>query len=193
MCGVCCRLSLLFPALLTMLFLCQPDGPALSCILASVVHELGHLLAMLLARVKPEDCTLGVFGARIRITHYRLSYVQNIWISLAGPVSNGVVAVLLWQCDRTIPATAHLVLAALNLLPSPALDGGQILRCLLYSLGLGMIVERILKILSIIILLVLTAGGTSLLLRGDGNLSLLIVCGYLAVLTFFSDKIQKSS
>lgn len=192
-CGVRCRLSLLFPALLTILFLCQPNGPALSCILASLVHELGHLLAMLLVRAKPEDCTLGVFGARIRMAHCRVSYIQNLFISFAGPVCNGLAAALLYWCGRTVPSMAHLALALLNLLPSPALDGGQILRCALYLMGLGAIAERVLKMLSIVVLALLIFIGLVFLFQGDGNASLLIVCGYLAMLTFFSEKIQKTS
>ena len=41
--GVRCRLSLLFPALITALLLWQPDGLAVSCLLASLIHEGGDV------------------------------------------------------------------------------------------------------------------------------------------------------
>ena len=53
LCGVRFRLSLLFPALVTALLMCQPKGLALSCLLASLIHEGGHLLAMMAVGVPP--------------------------------------------------------------------------------------------------------------------------------------------
>lgn len=192
-CGVRCRLSLLFPALLTVLLLSQPEGAAVACVLASLIHEGGHLLAMVLMGVPPEDCTLSAFGARIRIPPHKAGYVQNIGISLAGPLANGVTAGLLLWGDRLIPATAHMVLAILNLLPSAALDGGQILRCVLCWLGLASLADGVIRVLSAVVLLLLAAGSLLLILQGIGNFSLLVVCGYLCALTFFSDKIEKNS
>lgn len=192
-CGVRCRLSLLFPALLTVLLLCQPNGPAVACILASLIHEGGHLLAMVLAGVPPEDCTLGACGARIRVRACEVGYIQNILISLAGPLANVLSAGVLLGCHRLVPAVAHFTLAAVNLLPSAALDGGQILRCGLCLLGMERLADRVVQAFSAVALLVLATIGFYLLLQGLGNVSLLLVCGYLAALTFFSDKIQKTS
>ncbi|MBQ8753177.1 MAG: hypothetical protein IJZ13_08755, partial [Clostridia bacterium] len=62
--GVHFRLSLLFPALITALLLWKPDGLAVSCVVASAVHEGGHLLAMLGLGYPPRACTLGAFGIR---------------------------------------------------------------------------------------------------------------------------------
>lgn len=192
-CGVRCRLSLLFPALLTALLLCQPEGAAVSCVLASLVHEGGHLLAMVLVGVPPEDCTLSAFGARIRMNHQKIGYKENILISLAGPLANGLSAGLLLWWGRLVPAVAHLTLALLNLLPSAALDGGQILRCGLCLMGLEPLAHRVVRVLSAAVLLALATGALLLFFRGSGNLSLLVVCGYLSLLTFFSDKIEKNS
>lgn len=165
----------------------------MACVLASLVHEVGHLLAMVLVGVPPETCVLSAFGARIQMKHYKTTYIQNILISVAGPVANGIAAgVLLWW-GRWVPATAHLVLAVLNLLPSAALDGGQILRCGLCLLGLETVAERVLQITSAVILMLLATISLVLVFQGNGNLSLLVVCGYLAALTFFSDKIEKNS
>ena len=192
-CGVRCRLSLLFSALLTVLLLCQPDGMAVVCMLASLIHEGGHLLAMVLVGVPPERCTLSAFGARIEMGYHKITYVQNFVISVAGPLVNGIAAVVLWRCGALMPATAHLVLAVLNLLPSMALDGGQLLCCGLCMVGLAPLAERILQITSAITLLLLASINLIMLFRGSGNLSLLVISGYLAALTFFSDKMQKNS
>ena len=191
--GVRCRFSLLFPALLTALLLWKPDGLAVACLLASLIHEGGHLLAMMLVGVPPEDCTLSAFGARIRVKPMDSGYIQNILISLAGPLANVVSAGVLLKCGCQLPAAAHLTLAGLNLLPSLALDGGQILRCGLCLLGMEFIANWVVHWFSAGVLLVVATGGFYLLLNGKGNFSLLVVCGYLAALTFFSEKIEKTS
>ena len=191
--GVRCRLSLLFPALLTALLLWQPDGLAVCCLLAALLHEGGHLLAMLCLGVPPEDCVLGAFGARIRLGHRLSGYKENLVISLAGPLVNFLCASVLLLCERTTPALVHLVLALLNLLPATALDGGEILRCGLCLIGLESLSGLILRLTSALTLLPLAAGSFWLFLEEEGNGTLLIVSGYLTALIFFSDKLQKTS
>ena len=184
--GVRCRLSLLFPAMVTVLLLQQPDGLALPCLLASVMHECGHLLAMLALGVPPEDCALGAFGARIRLGGRLPGYGQNVLISLAGPLTNLLTAVFLFIIGNRKVAAVHLVLALLNLLPTTALDGGEILHSFLCMLGLEPLSGRILRMASVVVLLPLASTGLWLLLRGDGNPTLLIVTTYLTALVFFS-------
>lgn len=191
--GVRCRLSLLFPALLTALLLWQPDGLAVSCVLASVIHECGHLLAMLAVGVSPQDCTLGAFGMRIRLGSRMPGYGQNVFISLAGPLANGLAAAGLLVLGSGRSAAVHLTLAALNLLPAAALDGGEILRCCLCLLGLESLVSPVLGLTSALILLPLAAGSLWLFLRGGGNGTLLIVSVYLVLLLFFSNKNEKTT
>lgn len=179
------RVSLLFPALVTVLLLCQPEGLALPCLLASLIHEGGHLLAMLLAGCPPESCTIGAFGARIVTDgRHQPGYGRQIAISLAGPGVNLLAAAGLWLAGCPRAAVVHGVLGMFNLLPAAALDGGQVLRCLLC---LGTTPERaewVLRAVSAAVLLPLAAGALYLLLSGRGNGSLLIVCLYLTGLVF---------
>lgn len=179
------RVSLLFPALVTVLLLCQPEGLALPCLLASLIHECGHLLAMLLVGCPPESCTVGAFGARIVTDgRYQPGYGHQIAISLAGPGVNLLAAAGLWLAGCPRAAAVHGVLGMFNLLPAAALDGGQVLRCLLC---LGTTPERaewVLRAVSAAVLLPLAVGALYLVLSGRGNGSLLIVCLYLTGLVF---------
>lgn len=185
MAGVRCRVSLLFPALLTGLLLAQPDSLAVSCVLASVMHEGGHLLAMLALGCPPQVCTLGVFGMRIEMGARRLvGYRRNILISLAGPTVNLLVAPLLWACGCVQAAMVHLTLALFNLLPAAALDGGQVLRCVFCLAGKETCADRYLRMLSAAVLLPLATAAFWLFLSGRGNGTLLIVSAYLTVLIF---------
>lgn len=183
--GVRCRVSLLFPALLTGLLLAQADSLAVSCVLASAMHEGGHLLAMLALGCPPQMCTLGAFGMRIEMDAQRMvGYRRNILISLAGPTVNLLAAPLLWVCGCEQAAMVHLILAVLNLLPAAALDGGQIVRCAFHLAGKEARADGWLRVLSAAVLLPLAALAFWLFLSGRGNVTLLIVSGYLTALVF---------
>lgn len=190
--GIRCRVSLLFPALVTALLLWQPDGLAVSCLLASLIHEGGHLLVMLAVGVSPQNCTLGAFGMRMDLRNQLVDYKKNLLIAIGGPTANGLAAALLLMLGSPSTAMVHLVLAVLNLMPAAALDGGEILRCGLCLLGLGALAGVVLRMLSVLTLLPLATVSMWLCLRGN-NPTLLIVSVYLVVLVFFSDKCEKSS
>ncbi len=184
--GVRCRASLLFPALLTGLLLAQPDSLAVSCVLASVMHEGGHLLAMLALGCPPRLCILGAFGMRMELDAAHLvGYCRNMLISLAGPAVNLLSAPLLWLVGCPRAAVVHGVLALFNLLPAAALDGGQVLRCQFCLAGREEKADKWLRWLSALVLLPLAVAAFWLVLSKQGNATLMIVSGYLVTLIFF--------
>lgn len=190
--GMRCRVSLLFPALVTALLLWHPDGLAVSCLLASLVHEGGHVAAMVAMGVPPRTCTLSAFGMRIELGCPLVGYERNLLVALAGPVANGLAAALLLALGCSSAAAVHLTLAVLNLLPAAALDGGEILRCGLCLLGLEPLVGSVLRFSSALLLLPLAAFSAWLFLKGK-NPTLLIVSSYLVALFIFSNKCEKTS
>ena len=190
--GVRCRLSLLFPALITALLLWQPDGLAVSCLLASLIHEGGHLAAMLAVGVPPHRCTLGAFGMRIDLRNTLVGYGSHIAISLAGPLANGVAAVVLFLLRSPQAAMVHLLLAGVNLLPAAALDGGELLYYGLCLLGMEHLADSLLRFTSALVLLPLAAVSIWLFIE-NRNPTLLIVSGYLVTLIIFSEKNEKTS
>lgn len=190
--GVRYRLSLLFPALVTALLLWQPDGLAVSCLLASLIHEGGHLLAMMAVGVPPQRCTVGAFGLRLDLDNTLVGYEKNMLISLAGPLANGVAAALLFWMKRPDTAMVHLVLAGLNLLPASALDGGELLRCGVCLLGMETLADTVVRFTSALVLLPLATSSLWLCIRSQ-NPTLLIVSVYLTALVFFSEKSEKTT
>ena len=190
-CGMRCRASLLLPALVTALLLWQPNGLVVSCLLASIIHEGGHLLAMLAVGVPPQHCTLGAFGMRIDLGSCIIGYGRNLLIAVAGPLTNGIAAVILWAFGSDVVATVHLVLAVLNLLPSDRLDGGEILRCVLCMLRVEAVADLVVRVISSTVTLLLVLPGLWFLFNGR-NFTLLIVGGYLATSVFFSKKDEKN-
>lgn len=165
--GINVRFSLLFPAMLTVL--CMQSGGHLTavCLLAAVMHECGHLLALCCARNRPKEIQFSAFGMCLLLNETPMRHRQQVLVALGGPAVNLLTAGLLfpivgWSDTMGI----HLLLGMMNLLPIWPLDGGQCLP-----------VSRVSEIISCAFLAALTA--LSVYVAAIGNISLLVVSGYL--------------
>lgn len=96
--------------------------------LSALCHELGHLTALRLVGARVERIRLTAFGAEIRADTRCLSYGREIVCTLAGPVVNLILALVLARvAGDYLMAGANLFLGVFNLLPLPSLDGGRAL------------------------------------------------------------------
>ncbi len=181
--GVRFRLSLLFPAAVIVMLSLDKSGLTALCLAASLLHELGHFVMMLLCRDHPACVTLDVFGMRVeRRPTQRLGYPALCAVSLAGPLINAA-------CTAVLPSEAalvHGVLAVFHLLPVTSLDGGEALYALLCCRLSEERAARILRGSSAVILLPLAALGFWLLF-GYRNFTLLFVSLYLILRMFLHE------
>lgn len=184
LCGVRLRLSLLFPASVIVMLSLDGSGLAALCLLAALIHEGGHAVAMCLYRDAPSCITLGIFGMRVeRRRGSACGYPARCVISLAGPLANAACALLL----TGDAALVHGVLAAFHLLPVTSLDGGEALYALLCSWMSEAGADRVLLLCSAALLFPLAVLGFYLLLRGNGNFSLLLLSIYLILRMFLRE------
>lgn len=102
----------------------------------SLLHELGHLVPMLLFGCVPQTVKIGAFGFVIEKSNSVLSYKNEFIISLCGPAVNLVLLMLFdflskTNSDYILPMFVNLGLLFVNLLPIGILDGGRMLHLLL--------------------------------------------------------------
>lgn len=111
-----------------------------------LLHELGHSLVARAQGVPVESITLFIFGGAAQISDEPATPVQELVMAVAGPlvslVLSGLFALiyLLWG-DKELPVAAlslflggiNLSLGLFNLIPGFPLDGGRVLRAVLWS------------------------------------------------------------
>lgn len=185
--GCTIELSFLFVAATACSVLLDHTGCILSTLLASFLHECGHLVAMIVLGGLPEQITFGIFNIDIIDVHRtERGYKQDIAILLAGPAVNLTMFAVLFTISGLMPgvdflfaASAHLIIGLFNLLPVESLDGGQVLYSFLCERVSPEKAGRVVQIVSFFILLPVAVIGFLVLLRSKYNFSLLLASCYL--------------
>ena len=102
-----------------------------------VLHELGHMLAGILLKLKLKNIEINPFGLSITFQgigkNFSIKAPQNrILIAVAGPIINVLIIVFafIFELDNII-IYSNILLLLLNLLPIYPLDGGRILKNIL--------------------------------------------------------------
>jgi Zn-dependent protease/CBS domain-containing protein len=111
-----------------------------------LVHELAHTLVALRYRLGVRRIQLQFFGGVSEIEKEAPTPGREFWLAFVGPLLSMVIGGVCWLVLRqvelgTVPGVllagltaANLVVAAFNLLPGLPLDGGRMLRAVVWAI-----------------------------------------------------------
>lgn len=166
----------------------------------AILHELGHLIAGLILKFKPEEIKLTPLGLQIRfktspkeinskIKKAKEINIKKAIIALAGPITNLVIAVIVILVEYfnislknmyiyQIIIYSNLIIGLFNLIPIYPMDGGRILKEILNIYCGRKKAYKITYITSKAILIILTAIASITILFVQ-NIAVLLIIGYL--------------
>lgn len=161
-----------------------------------VLHELGHLLAGFIFKIKITEFSIGLLGARLKTSNSLNSYFQEIMLCLLGPLLNIFSAIFVyaffdWQnSDRlTYFITASILLGVLNLLPIKSFDGGRILESLFSMLFTPKYAVKFVKGISFFFVITLWMVSVYFLLIYTYSLGLFVFSALLFANIFIDDNL----
>jgi Zn-dependent protease len=113
-----------------------------------LAHELAHAVEARRRGIEVEGITLFVFGGMARTRTDPRKPMDEFVIAGVGPLASAIIAGLWWECPFPWPNLGwepvavvlrylgflNLALAVFNLLPGFPLDGGRLLRALIWGL-----------------------------------------------------------
>jgi len=163
-----------FILLIALIFFFDDDGLLAALLPAVLMHEMGHVLAMLFFGARPLRLSATLSGLYIDYSG-TISEKQELTTALAGPAAGLLFSFLCaglgrrWGNDYlTLVAGLGMVLNIFNLLPALPLDGGRALGFALRFLFGEKKANSLLRGISLITVLTVTLFGLYFTARGFG-------------------------
>ena len=168
---------------LAALFIADSSVYTVLVLLAAVLHEAGHLTALLLCGIIPDAVEICPFGAVIEAGTASLPTARELFVLLAGIGVNTLLAAICLPAGyvtRMLPllffGAANAVLAAVNLCPVHTLDGGRACDAILFACLPPDRAQPLSDVISDLALLLLSVLSVRLFAVSACNFSLLIFC-----------------
>lgn len=168
-----------FIAVLTLMLVVFQNERIVLCFVFCILHELGHLAAMLVLGERVRSISLDYFGMRIDCGGRIISRLNESVIAAAGPAVNLILAFICRILRLDGAFEINLSLAVFNLLPVKMLDGGRIIS--------SFVNERIVKRIGIAVGIALSAFGAVTAIYTRSNFLILIVSLYVLIGAIKSD------
>lgn len=177
--GIRFKISYFFTLAITIFIASDRTGNILSFLLATLVHEAGHLLCMMLFKAKPREIILTPGTVRI-VNGSITTNNENLLILISGPITNLVFFIIFINFSPfKLFALVNLVLFFFNLMPIDGLDGGSILKLVLKMKHTETYAERVLFVITVVFAVGLIFVFVYFILNGTANYSIPILLLYL--------------
>ncbi len=111
-----------------------------------LLHEFGHSIIAIRYKIKVKRITLFLFGGVAEISKEPSKSSADFWIAVAGPITSFVLAAIFYLLAKVFVhiqyfvasfqylALINFILAIFNLIPGFPLDGGRILRAIVWAI-----------------------------------------------------------
>ena len=165
-------------------------------VILAFVHELGHLLAGIILGMKPAKLELKPYGISIsfkinpndynkKIAKGNLLELKKAIVACAGPVTNLIIIIITLNLRLNIFTSlliiySNILLIIFNLIPMYPLDGGRIVKSLIYLFLGKKKAEKYTNIISFIFLIIVTfMGSVATFYFENMAIFLIIICLWL--------------
>ena len=163
--------------------------------LFAFVHELGHMIAGILLKLKPKSLDFMPFGISINFETYeykKLVEIKKILIAISGPLTNliiCIIAIFLHIDSRTreIIEYSNILIFLFNLIPLYPLDGGRILKGIIKLNRKDIKVDEFINKISNILIIIITII-TSIIILHLKNIAILFILIYLWIIVINENK-----
>ena len=163
--------------------------------LFAFIHELGHMLAGIILKLKPKSLSLMPFGISITFEAYgykNLIEIKKILLAFAGPFINFVIIIIaltlhIQENIKEMIIYSNLLIAIFNLIPLYPLDGGRILKGIIKIKKTEMEADKIINNISNYITITLTVISSIAILYFK-NLAILFILAYLWIIRIKENK-----
>ena len=164
----------------------------LTLALSYIIHEIGHVFFAKALGAKISKIRGGVFHLSISYDTNNLSFLKEALVCGGGIIFNLLFALIIFIVNTSKNDTLstffafNISLALMNLYPVSILDGGGILKSLIYSKIQGDVAEKLIKYVSFFFALLLWLISVYLQIILSTNISLLFISIYLLIHLCFS-------
>lgn len=157
--------------------------------LFALIHELGHMLAGIILKLRPKALSIMPFGISITFETYgykKMLEIKKIIIALAGPITNILIIIItiLLHINTNLKGMiiySNMLIAIFNLIPLYPLDGGRILKGIIRIKKSELQADKIINSISNCIIVIFTAI-TSIAILYLKNFAIIFILIYLWII-----------
>ncbi len=184
------RISIFAPVAAVLIMTADFSEYTALVLLAAVLHEAAHLIAMFIFGQGIERVSVYPFGADIKVSGM-MGYREDFAVSSSGVAINFILfAVFCGASDTRLKffAVCNLALAVVNLIPAKGLDGSRIIDSIIFSHFDTLLAERISGFAGALGLVGLAVFAVFVLIASGGNFSVAFILGYLILAVYGKER-----
>ncbi len=187
------KINVSFAVAVTLTLIIDESGVGAIALLCCIIHEIGHIICLLILGEKPKKIELSFYG--IKLERYPMSgrnTAGELAVYISGPGANFIFSAIMFLLSNIFyslreAAIISLCIGVFNLIPCKPFDGGNILYTVLCRNTKQNVADKIVFFVSAAVFVPLIIAGIYFL-QINRNITLLAVAVYVAATCLFEYK-----